>query len=43
VLLWNYPGQAFTEYREDQCLNNEYLASCLDELLGHVGANGTKV
>jgi len=42
VLLWNYPGQAFTEWRPDQLLNNDYLASCLHELLQAVGPNGTK-
>jgi CheY-like chemotaxis protein len=25
ILLWNYPGQAFTEHREEQLLNNEYV------------------
>ncbi len=33
VLLWNYPGQAFTTFRKDATLNNEYLANCLDALL----------
>ena len=42
VLLWNYPGQAFTEWRPEQLLNNEYIASCLNEVLGQVGARGTK-
>eukprot|EP01032_Pedospumella_encystans_P014447 gene14447-16588_t len=42
VLLWNYPGQAFTEWREEQLLNNEYLATCLNEVLGQVGEKGTK-
>ena len=41
ILLWNYPGQAFTEYREEQLLNNEYHAQCLDGLLQHVGPQGT--
>jgi len=41
ILLWNYPGQAFTEHREEQLLNNEYHAGCLDELLKHVGPDGT--
>lgn len=35
VLLWNYPGQAFTTWRKDVLLNNEYLASCLSALLHH--------
>ena len=42
VLLWNYPGQAFTEWRAEQLLNNEYCASCLNEVLGQVGERGTK-
>ncbi len=42
VLLWNYPGQAFTEWREEQLLNNEYLAACLNEVLGQVGEKGTR-
>ena len=42
VLLWNYPGQAFTEWRPEQLLNNEYHATCLNEVLGQVGENGTK-
>jgi pimeloyl-ACP methyl ester carboxylesterase len=42
VLLWSYPGQAGSEVRSDQCLNNEYLASCLSQLLTHVGPSGTK-
>ena len=42
ILLWNYPGQAFTEFREEQLLNNEYHAQCLNGLLEHVGQDGTK-
>jgi len=42
VLLWNYPGQAFTEFREDQVLNNEYLASCLHQVMMHVGPGGSR-
>lgn len=42
VLVWNYPGQALTEWRSSQTLNNEYMAACLNELLGQVGENGTK-
>ncbi|KAH8051887.1 hypothetical protein JL721_11031 [Aureococcus anophagefferens] len=41
VLLWNYPGQAFSEWREEQLLNNVFMASCLNELLTHVGHRGT--
>jgi CheY-like chemotaxis protein/predicted nucleic acid-binding Zn-ribbon protein len=42
ILVWNYPGQAHTEWRKTQSLNNEYLAACLNELLGQVGDNGSK-
>ena len=42
VLLWNYPGQAFTEWRPEQLINNEYIANCLNEVLGQVGEKGTK-
>ena len=42
ILIWNYPGQAFTEWREEQLLNNEYHAMCLNEVLGQVGEKGTK-
>lgn len=42
VLLWNYPGQAFTEWREEQLLNNTFLASCLSELITHAGNRGTR-
>ena len=41
VLVWNYPGQAFSEWRKDVTLNNKYLAGCLDALLRHLGADGT--
>eukprot|EP00981_Chlorochromonas_danica_P002157 scaffold428_cov168-Ochromonas_danica.AAC.22 len=42
VLVWNYPGQAQTEWRSTQSLNNEYLAACLNEVLGQVGHLGTR-
>lgn len=42
ILLWNYPGQAFTEWRPEQLLNNEYHATCLNEVMGQVGEKGTK-
>ncbi|CAM9193873.1 unnamed protein product, partial [Choristocarpus tenellus] len=38
ALLWNYPGQAFSEWREEQLLNNEYLANVLQHLILHVGS-----
>ena len=41
VLVWNYPGQAFSEWRKDVTLNNKYLAGCLDALLRHVSVEGT--
>lgn len=37
MLLWNYPGQAFTEWREEQLLNNEYIATILQFLFVHLG------
>eukprot|EP00948_MAST-09A_sp_MAST-9A-sp1_P002301 g2301.t1 len=41
VLIFNYPGQAFSEWRKDVLLNNKYLAGCLDALLKYVGPAGT--
>lgn len=41
ILLWNYPGQAFTSFADTSVLNNEYLATCLDKLLRHVGPDGS--
>ena len=35
ALLWNYPGQAFSAWRKDVLLNNEYLSNCLTSLLHH--------
>lgn len=42
VLLFNLPGQAYTEWRRDVVLNNEYLAGCLQALLTYVGPAGTR-
>ncbi len=42
VLLWNQAGQAFTEWREEQLINNEYHANCLNDILGQLGNDGTK-
>lgn len=42
VLVFNLPGQAFTEWRSDAVLNNEYYYPCLDALLRHVDYNGTR-
>jgi pimeloyl-ACP methyl ester carboxylesterase/CheY-like chemotaxis protein len=36
ILLWNYPGQAFTSFSEDANLNNKYHADCLAKLLDHL-------
>jgi CheY-like chemotaxis protein len=41
ALMFNYPGQAFTEWRKDALLNNEYLAGVLQALLVHVSDAGT--
>jgi len=40
VLLFNYPGQAFTEWRRDATLNNEYLAGVTEALLGYLSKHG---
>ncbi len=40
ALLWNYPGQAYTKWRENQVINNEYLASILSKLLDHTKSLG---
>jgi hypothetical protein len=42
VLLFNMPGQAYTEWRRDVVLNNEYLAGVLQALLTYTGPGGTK-
>ena len=39
ILLWNYPGQAFTSFSEDSNLNNKYHADCLAKLLDHLKDN----
>ena len=36
ILLWNYPGQAFTSFTNDANLNNKYHADCLSKLLDHL-------
>lgn len=45
ILLWNYPGQAYTKFPlnngRKKFLNNDFFAECLDKLLIHVGVNGT--
>ena len=42
ILLFNYPGQAFTEWRKDIVLNNEYCAGVLQALLTYLGPGGTR-
>ena len=37
ILLWNCPGQASTEFSDEQVLNNEFHAACLDGLIRHIG------
>jgi len=39
ILLWNYPGQAFTTFPIKQTLNNAYHADCLKQLLRYVGSD----
>lgn len=43
ILLFNYPGQAFTQFRKDIVLNNEYLAGFTQALMIHLGAAGNKL
>ncbi|KAK1738299.1 hypothetical protein QTG54_010968 [Skeletonema marinoi] len=40
ILLWNYPGQAFTSFADDANLNNKYHAECLSKLLSHLEGTG---
>ncbi len=40
VLLWNYPGQAYSKWRQNQIINNEYLASILSKLIDHTKSLG---
>lgn len=40
ILLWNYPGQAFTTFSDDVNLNNKYHADCLFKLLEHTNGSG---
>ena len=41
ILVWNYPGQAYTTFDATQSLNNEFHAKCLDHLLRRIGPEGT--
>uniref|UniRef100_K3X4W4 SAM domain-containing protein n=1 Tax=Globisporangium ultimum (strain ATCC 200006 / CBS 805.95 / DAOM BR144) TaxID=431595 RepID=K3X4W4_GLOUD len=38
VLVWNYPGQAYTTWRTGTLLNNAYHVQCLHSLLQHVNS-----
>lgn len=40
ILVWNYPGQAYTTWRPGTLLNNAYHTQCLHALLQHVGVRG---
>ena len=40
ILLWNYPGQAFTTFSDGANLNNKYHAECLSKLLCHLQGTG---
>ena len=40
ILLWNYPGQAFTSFKDESNLNNKYHSDCLSKLLDHVNGTG---
>ncbi|GMF41283.1 unnamed protein product [Phytophthora fragariaefolia] len=43
ILLWNYPGQAYTAWRRGTLLHNTFHLACLSALLGHVtGASGSE-
>ncbi|GMF19055.1 unnamed protein product [Phytophthora lilii] len=43
VLLWNYPGQAYTAWRRGTLLHNTFHVACLTALLSHVtGASGSE-
>ena len=40
ILLWNYPGQAYTTFKDGEVLNNQFHAKCLNALMRHVGPDG---
>eukprot|EP00750_Incisomonas_marina_P020529 INCI4048.3.p1 GENE.INCI4048.3~~INCI4048.3.p1 ORF type:complete len:2134 (-),score=426.39 INCI4048.3:1814-8215(-) len=42
VLVYNMPGQAYTEFDSETLLNNRYYAHVLKSLLDYVDADGTK-
>lgn len=41
ILLWNYAGQAYTNFSPTQCLNNAFHSKCLEKLVEYVGTEGT--
>lgn len=43
VLVWNYPGQAYTTWRPGTLLNNVYHVQCFHALLQHLGTQGLKL
>lgn len=43
VLVWNYPGQAYTTWRPGTLLNNIYHVQCFHALLQHLGTKGLKL
>lgn len=43
VLVWNYPGQAYTTWRPGTLLNNVYHVQCFHALLQHLGTKGLKL
>lgn len=40
VLVWNYPGQAYTTWRPGVVLNNSYHAQCFQALLKYTRSQG---
>ncbi len=40
ALLWNYPGQSYSKWRQNQVINNEYLVSILSKLVDHTKSLG---
>ncbi|TMW57824.1 hypothetical protein Poli38472_014427 [Pythium oligandrum] len=43
ILVWNYPGQAYTTWRPGTLLNNVYHCECFQALLQYLGPNGRGV
>jgi len=40
ALVFNYPGQAHTNFSEKSVLNNEFIAACMHELFFHLEQEG---